>query len=324
MNLPNKVRDKFPDQGTGQVWDIPEIPVTPIEDPLLDNRNIRLDVKRLDLIHPYISGNKWFKLKYNLQKAKAEAYSTILTFGGAYSNHIAATAAAAKLIGFQSIGIIRGEEVIPHNPILRFAIEHGMALHFISREEYRRKSDPEYPKALAEKFGRCYIVPEGGANYEGLLGCTEILSESDKSYDYICCACGTGTTLAGLVLAVKEEKPEFLGFSVLKGMDFQKEMDRYFEWMGRANKDHPNWEIIREYHFGGYAKKNADLERFVEWFSKEKQIPAEPVYTGKLFYGIFDLIEKNYFPKGSSILVMHTGGVFREGDLIENLNNPKD
>lgn len=265
--------------------------------------SISLSIKREDLIHPFVSGNKYRKLKYNLLQAKEENQETLLTFGGAFSNHIAAVAFAGKEKGFKTIGIIRGNELggkISQNPTLLFAHNCGMQLEFISREEYRLKSELVFLENLKQKFGSFYLIPEGGTNALAIKGCQEILTPEDAEFDYICCSVGTGGTISGIINSVLPPQ-KVLGFPALKG-DFLKEEIRNFA----QNK---NWELITDYHFGGYGKVNEELIGFINQFYAENQIPLDPVYTGKMVFGVIDLIQKNYFPAESKILLIHTGGI---------------
>ena len=264
---------------------------------------ISLHIKREDLIHPFVSGNKFRKLKYNLLRAKTENKDTILTFGGAFSNHIAAVAFAGKEQGYKTIGIIRGDELrdkIAENPTLHFAENCGMKLEFVTREEYRLKSEIHFLENLENKFGDFYLIPEGGTNELAIKGCEEILSKADANFDYICCAVGTGGTISGIINSVFPHQ-KVLGFPALKG-DFLKEEIRNFV-------HNQNWELITDYHFGGYGKVNEELVEFINQFYTENQIPLDPIYTGKMVFGIIDLIEKNYFPANSKILLIHTGGL---------------
>jgi 1-aminocyclopropane-1-carboxylate deaminase len=264
---------------------------------------ISLEIKREDLIHPFVSGNKFRKLKYNLLQAKEENQETLLTFGGAFSNHIAAVAFAGKEAGFKTIGIIRGEELrakIAENPTLSFSQNCGMQLEFVSREDYRMKSEISFLAHLKQQFGDFYLIPEGGTNALAIKGCQEILTEADTEFNYICCAVGTGGTISGIINSILPIQ-KVLGFPALKG-DFLKEEIRNF-----AQND--NWEIITDYHFGGYGKVTQELIAFINQFYKEHQIPLDPIYTGKMVFGVLDLIQKNYFPAQSKILLIHTGGI---------------
>lgn len=279
-------------------------PLIKIEDPLLKEFEVTLLVKREDLNHPQLSGNKWHKLKYNLQQAEKEGYDTLLTFGGAYSNHIYATAAAGKLFGFKTIGVIRGEEHLPLNPTLSFAKESGMLLHYLDREKYRRKNDSDVVENLKNAFGNFYLIPEGGSNKLAVIGCSEIPKLINEDYDYICCACGTGGTLAGIASGLPAGK-KALGFAVLKNAGFLSNAVKNFLDQNNSNSR----EIFLDYHFNGYAKWNDELISFIKRFKRVNKIPIEPVYTAKMFYGIYDLIMQDYFKKNSRIVALHTGGL---------------
>ncbi len=264
---------------------------------------ISLFIKREDLIHPHISGNKFRKLKYNLAQAKKENKDTLLTFGGAFSNHILAVAAAGKEYGFETIGIIRGEELkdkIDENPTLRKAREFGMILDFVSREVYRDKQDSGFIEALHNKHGDFYVIPEGGTNDLAVKGCEEILTKDDAKFDFICCSVGTGGTISGLINCSKSGQ-QVLGFPALKGSFLTEDICRFV-----AN---PNWELIDDYHFGGYGKVSEQLIQFINQFYRDYKIPLDPIYTGKMVFGVLDLIDKNYFPDNSKILIIHTGGL---------------
>ncbi len=266
-------------------------------------KGISLVIKREDLIHPFVSGNKFRKLKYNLLQAKAENQSTLLTFGGAYSNHIAAVGYAGKENGFQTIGIIRGDELgdkIESNPTLKFAQECGMQFEFVSRETYRLKTEATYLEQLQQKYGSFYLIPEGGTNAFAIQGCEEILTPEDASFDFVACAIGTGGTISGLINSVLPHQ-KVLGFPALKG-DFLQDEIRNF-----VRQD--NWELITDYHFGGYGKVTNELIDWINRFYAQTQIPLDPVYTGKMVFGIVDLIAKNYFPENAKILLIHTGGL---------------
>lgn len=279
------------------------IPNQHIVVPLLREKGVELYVKREDTIHPLISGNKYRKLKYNLLEAKAQGQHTLLTFGGAYSNHIAATAYAGHKHGFRTIGVIRGEELETQwqdNPTLRLAQEHGMQFHFVSRSDYRDKNEPAFLETLREQFGNVYLLPEGGTNELAVKGCIEILTEADAKFDYVCSAVGTGGTLAGLINASQTHQT-VLGFPALKG-DFLTEEIRTFAQNNR-------WRLVTDYHFGGYAKVDQQLIVFINRFKQQMGIPLDPIYTGKMLFGIFDLIKKDFFPSGSQILAIHTGGL---------------
>ncbi|WP_336936369.1 1-aminocyclopropane-1-carboxylate deaminase/D-cysteine desulfhydrase [Acinetobacter beijerinckii] len=264
---------------------------------------VQLIVKRLDLIHPQISGNKFFKLKYNLLAAKQQILNQVLTFGGAYSNHITATAYAAHYFGFQSIGIIRGEELAKQafNPTLQTAQDFGMQLHFVSRAEYRLRHEIEYLQQLNQRYPNTLIIPEGGTNQLAIQGTKEILSADDReNYDVICCAVGTGGTIAGIIESSADQQ-HILGFSALKG-DFLKHDIQ--QWTNKTN-----WSLTDAYCCGGYAKTNSELLQFVQQFEQQYAVPLEQIYTAKMMMGLFDLIKQGHFPVNTRILAIHTGGL---------------
>lgn len=278
---------------------------------LYEKSGVSLCVKREDLIHTFVSGNKYRKLKYNLVEAKIQGFKILLTFGGAYSNHIAAVAWAGHNFGFKTIGIIRGDELIDSiesNPTLHFAKQYGMQFEFVSRESYRNKNTEDFNNGLKQKFDSFYLIPEGGTNPLAVKGCEEILTDEDDLFDYICCSVGTGGTISGLVNASKQGQ-QILGFPALKDDFLQEDISKFVT--------KTNWKLITDYHFGGYAKINNKLISFINTFKSTYQIPLDPIYAGKMLFGIFDLIEKNYFPKGSKILAIHTGGL--QG--IEGMNS---
>ena len=292
-------------------------PIQKITSNFLTQKEIQLFIKREDLIHAEISGNKWRKLKYNLIEAKKTNQSTLLTFGGAFSNHISAVAAAGAEFGFRTIGIIRGEQVLPLNPTLSFAKKCGMDLHFINRTLYRNKNKPDYQNRLKNQFGDFFLLPEGGTNCLALEGCSEIIQEVKNKHidtDYYCVSCGTGGTISGIISGLNGEK-KVLGFSALKGDFLTTEVFKLLnECVG---KEFSNWEILTEYHFGGYAKWTPELINFINQLYEETTIPFDPIYTGKMLFGIYDLIRKDFFEKGSSLMVIHTGGL--QG--IQGFNN---
>jgi 1-aminocyclopropane-1-carboxylate deaminase len=283
------------------------VPIQIIDDPLIRAAGLVLKMLRLDMNHEYISGNKWYKLKYNLAEAQKLGEKTILTFGGTYSNHIAATAAAGKELGFKTIGIIRGEEIEKENQTISFAKENGMKVHYISRENYRKKEDPVFIQDLHDKLGSFYLIPEGGHNILGFKGCMEILLENQYDFDHVCCSCGTGTTLAGIVTSLKKGQ-QAIGFSSLKGGEFLEENVRSL-LLTLPQGNFSNWIINHDYHFGRYAKHTKELDNFISDFEKVHEIPLDHVYTGKMIYGIFDMIKKGKFIKGETILAVHTGGL---------------
>lgn len=295
---------------------------TPLEeviDPLLKERKISLFIKREDLNHPDLSGNKWHKLKYNLEEARKQGKKTLLTFGGAYSNHIYAAAAAGKIFNLNTIGIIRGEEHLPLNPTLSFAKEKGMKLYYLDRTSYRQKNSPEIINHLQEKFGDFYLLPEGGTNEFAVKGCSEIIGKINIGFNYVCCPCGTGGTLAGLISGLNG-KNFALGFAVLKGASFLKE--NVNSLLKNCNDNSfKKWDINLDYHFGGYAKMNSVLLDFVKRFTSLAKIPIEPIYTGKMLFGIYDLASKGYFKEGNVIIAIHTGGIQGLKGLSSRIKN---
>lgn len=276
--------------------------------PKLEVNHCQLFIKREDEIHPLVSGNKFRKLKYNLKAAKQNKNKTLLTFGGAFSNHILATAVAGNLNNFKTIGIIRGEELgkdivntLKSNSTLRRAFEHGMKFEFISREKYRDKMSSDFLKNLELKYGNFYTLPEGGTNELAVKGCEEILTTDDNEFDYICSCVGTGGTMAGIINSI-EEPQKVIGFPALKGDFLIKEIQQYC-------KGQKNWQLVSDYHFGGYGKYSDELIHFINRFKEETTIPLDPIYTGKMMFGVLDMIKKNSFPKGSKILIIHSGGL---------------
>lgn len=278
-------------------------------------QTVSLHIRREDLLNPLIPGNKLRKLKYNLARAKAEGHDCLLTFGGAYSNHISAVAQAGKLYGFKTIGIIRGDELstaINKNPTLRSAENAGMTLKFISRESYRNKGNHTFYEQLKNEFGRFYLIPEGGTNALAVKGCEEILTDGDADFDYICVASGTGGTAAGIINSASGRQ-QVLVFPAVKGDFIEGEILKF--------SPRRNWKIIDRYHFGGYAKISRDLVEFINGFYAQTGIPLDPVYTGKLLFGVMDLIAKDYFPRNSKILVIHTGGIQGIAGINQKLKN---
>jgi 1-aminocyclopropane-1-carboxylate deaminase len=288
-------------------------PLHRIQLPLLTEHGVKLFIKRDDLIHPEVSGNKWRKLKYNIEKFKQEKKDALLTFGGAYSNHIAATAAVGRILGIKTIGFIRGEELAkePLNNTLNKAKEDGMQLHFISRDEYAARNEKWFVDDLHLKFPNTHIVPEGGANFYGVTGCTDIAKEIDIDFDIITCACGTGTTLAGMLIGLKPHQ-NALGFSVLKGEFMRQEINthlyNYFLDESTVDDYQNQLEINEYYHFGGYGKTTQELFDFMHWFKQETTIELDKIYTAKLFFALLEEIKKgNYSNK--TIIAIHTGGL---------------
>lgn len=287
-----------------------------IDSEIVANAGVELYILRLDIMHPKINGNKWYKLKYNLLEAREKNISTILTFGGAYSNHIYATAAGGNIFGFRTIGLIRGEENTPLNPTLQFATEQGMELVYIDRHTYKKRHTQALQNQLKQQFGEVFIIPEGGSNLNGMRGCIEIL-QTVKGFNTICLACGTGTTLAGIALSLNQEQ-KVIGFPVLKdgyflNQDINNLLTNYLNsgLPTPVNSPAP-WQLVRDYHFGGYGKVTKELKLFCQDFQTQYDIPLDYIYTGKMFYGVMDLIMKGFL-KSQSLLLIHTGGL--QGNL---------
>jgi 1-aminocyclopropane-1-carboxylate deaminase len=273
----------------------------------INTKNIRLNsqiyLKPEYEIHPKVSGNKFRKLKYNIQDFRKSECKGILTFGGAFSNHIAATAAAGNILGFKTLGIIRGLELaknIENNPTLKYANENGMKLEFISRVDYRKKNQNGFIKSLLRKHPEYYIIPEGGTNDLAVKGCEEILCENDFDFDIICCSVGTGGTISGIINASNPSQ-KILGFPALKSSSIHKDICKFVK--------QSNWKLIGDYHFGGYAKVNTELIEFMNDFKSKFKITLDPVYTAKMVYGVFDLIKKKVISNDDKVLVIHTGGL---------------
>lgn len=275
-------------------------PVEVLELALLRERKVHVSVKRDDLIHPFISGNKWRKLKYILKRATEAQKSTLVTFGGAWSNHLLATACAGAKFGFKTYGFVRGEQV--QNPVLAMCKLYGMELHFVDRTSYRDKKklyDQNFPEQDA------VYIDEGGFGTDALQGCAEIVQELQHEYDHIFVASGTGTTVAGLVRGVLKQNLATRVHSVpaLKGGNFLKSD------VQSLGVDPETITFHTDYHFGGYAKHTPELLVFVKDFVQRTGIMIEPTYTGKVFYALLDLVQKNYFDPGDRILILHTGGL---------------
>lgn len=278
-------------------------PLTVLRDDRVAQHGLRLYLKRDDLIHPEVPGNKWRKLKYNLAAAKEQGHTLLLTFGGAFSNHVRAVAAAGHHFGFETVGVIRGEEHEPLNESLAYAVSRGMTLTYLDRTTYRRKTEPAVLAALVEQFGPCYVVPEGGSNAPGVHGCAELPAEIDVAFDVICCACGTGTTLAGIAAALREPAQRALGFAVLKGGQFLDDEVRRLqhETFGSATT---NWSIEYDFHFGGYAKRTAALDTFIADFKARHDITLDWVYEAKMMSGLLTRVAEGIFPSGTTIVAI--------------------
>ncbi|GMQ31164.1 pyridoxal-phosphate dependent enzyme [Algoriphagus confluentis] len=280
--------------------------IQPLFHDLLAEKKLELAILRLDEVHPLVSGNKFFKLKYNLQQAKKEGKSMILTFGGAFSNHIHATAAVSQIEGFKSIGVIRGEGTDSKNPTLAYAREKGMELHFVDRKTYREKNTYSVIEDLKQKFGDFYLIPEGGTNGLAIRGTSEILGEKTSSFTHVLTPIGTGGTFAGLAESLLPSQT-LVGISVLKGEFIRKELEELMEQ--QEIRPQGQLQIETQFHFGGYAKWKPELIEFIQWFWQKFQIPLDPIYTGKMGYALWEKIKNDHFPSHSKILIIHTGGL---------------
>ena len=285
--------------------DAPLSPLEELHDSRLTERRVRLLLKRDDLIDPDTPGNKWRKLKYNLAAAAQSGHETLLTFGGAYSNHIRATAAAGQRHGFQTIGIIRGESHEPLNPVLGFAAQHGMRLEYLDRTTYRRKHDPFVIDDLRNRFGDFYLLPEGGSNPAAVRGCAEIPPEITEPFDVICCPVGTGGTLAGIAAGLNCGQ-RAIGYAVLKGAGFLRDdvAGLQQQTYGRVAGD---WTLNLDHHFGGYAKHPAELADFTADFEERHGLRLDWVYVAKMMHGIITSANTGEIPAGSTVVAVITG-----------------
>ncbi len=280
-------------------------PLVEIRDARVEARGVRLYLKRDDLIHAELPGNKWRKLKYNIEAAREQDMSTLLTFGGAYSNHIRATAAAGHYFGFNTIGVIRGEERLPLNSSLRYATSHGMQLAYMDRSAYREKADSSAIADLRARFGNFYLIPEGGSNTLAVMGCKELVDEIDVDFDVICCPCGTGGTLAGISAALHQGQ-RAVGFSALKGGNFL--VDDVAELQRQSiGTVLDNWSIEIEFHFGGFARRTQQLNEFIALFTQAHGLNLDWVYVAKMMYGIFTLADRGTFTASKKIVAVITG-----------------
>ncbi len=277
--------------------------LTKLQHPLLEQKKIQLWVKRDDLIHPIISGNKWRKLKYILDHALSKGAKTIISMGGAYSNHLHALAYVGKQLNLNTVGYIRGEQPKKISPTLQDLQLWGMELRFVSRAQYRELRNYKQFDQLPNRQKDEYWLPEGGATALALKGVAEIIAEIDLEFDVLCVPCGTGTTLAGLIEA-SSACYKIVGFSALKGGSFLiQDVEQLL------TKKRLNWAVLTDYHFGGFAKCTNELLLFIEKFLIQQAIELEQVYTGKMFYGLFDLIQQDYFKPEQKIIAIHTGGL---------------
>jgi 1-aminocyclopropane-1-carboxylate deaminase/D-cysteine desulfhydrase-like pyridoxal-dependent ACC family enzyme len=310
------------------------IPLTTLQQALFQEKKISLQLLRLDQTDILISGNKWFKLKYNLLEAQKQGAKTLLSFGGAYSNHLHALAFAGKQNHFNTIGIIRGEPYLPLNPTLTDITEQGMKLYYINRQDYRHKHSPDIIKKITQLLitddpfnqgalaGQFYLIPEGGTNQLALLGTAEITELIPHQTDYICVPCGTGGTIAGIILGSHHLHAKILGFPAMKGGHF---LNTHITQLINHTplKKHSqlcSWQLINDWHFGGFGKINKSLAHFMTHFERTQNIALDPIYTAKMMYGIIQLIEQDYFPQGSRIIALHTGGLQGKRGMQKKIN----
>lgn len=297
------------------IFDTSKVTIDELHEDLFIQKQVKLYVLRLDKIHPLVSGNKIFKLHYFLQEALQSAHKTILSFGGAYSNHLAATAFACKTMQLKSIGMVRGEKPRKLSATLEQCLADGMQLQFMSRSDYNKKEEPGFMKDLETSYGPCTIVPEGGYHPLGAKGAAKIMELIKiKDFTHICMASGTATTLAGLISAARPAQT-VISIPVLKGITDTAERLKFLIQMSELPQ---NVEILSEYHFGGYAKKNEQLIDFMDHCLLMHHLPLDFVYTAKMFYGVYDCIKNNYFKKGSEVICLHTGGL--QGNKSLTLN----
>ncbi len=288
-------------------------PLEPVNYKLFQEKKINVSIKRDDLIHSQISGNKWRKLKLNIEKFKFGKYDRILTFGGAYSNHISALAAVGKELGISTIGIIRGDELNENsNETLKNAANSRMELIFVNRQEYTLRYEKDYKHQLRNRFGNTLIIEEGGANYYGVLGCTEIVAEIGEEPDYYILPSGTGTTAAGILFGV--EKSKVISVPVFKNGDFiANEIKELLYYTGLLDEElDAKMKLLHletNFHFGGYGKYNGSLINFINQVYEETKIPLDQIYTGKMFYSLCEMIKSGKIPEESNVVVVHTGGL---------------
>jgi 1-aminocyclopropane-1-carboxylate deaminase len=280
-------------------------PLELVDDDRCARQDVRVCLKRDDLMHPQIPGNKWRKLKYNLIAAQEQGHARLLTFGGAYSSHIRATAAAGRLRGLDTVGVIRGEERLPLNETLGYAVSQGMQLTYLDRGAYRQKTSPAVLEPLLARYGRCYVIPEGGSNALAVRGCAELPAEITVGYDVLCCAVGTGGTLAGIAAGLHAAGTgrRALGFAALKGGQFLDEEVRRLQ-AGAGGPVTGNWSVEYGFHFGGYARRTAELDTFTGDFMSRHGVHLNWIYEAKMMFGLFALIAAGRFTPGTTIVAV--------------------
>jgi 1-aminocyclopropane-1-carboxylate deaminase len=296
------------------LFNIFNAPVEVLYDELFHQKKVSVSVLRLDKLHPIVSGNKLFKLHYFLQDALQSKHKTIVTFGGAYSNHLVATAYACKAYGLKSIGIVRGQKPMVLSSTLQQCINYGMQLKYIARELYAQKETTNFTTQINNGFGECIIIPQGGYHPLGAKGAALIYGAiAHNNYSHLCTCTGTATTLAGLLIGSNGQ--QIISVPALKGIN---DIGERIDFLCGVNCKKDNLQIFNDYHFGGYAKKTPQLISFMNYLWRQYQLPTDFVYTAKLFFAIFDKIKNNYFEQHSNILCLHTGGLQGNASLPEN------
>lgn len=279
--------------------------------------DVKVFMKRIDLVHPIISGNKWYKMKYNIVEMNRLGIDTLLTFGGAFSNHIHAAARAGKIFGFKTIGLLRGEEHLPLNETLKSAVDDGMELHYIDRTTFRERESEDFLNSVKNKYGNIYILPVGGTNKIALKGCAEIVGQINIDYDYICSASGSGGTFAGIVAGLNGNN-KGIAFPALKGGEFLEELISDLV-LGYSGEQFSNWSLNTDYHFGGFAKLTKELVEFTKEFEKLNKFELDYIYTNKMMFGIAELIKSGYFKSGETIIAIHSGGLQGNIGMCRNI-----
>ncbi|WP_329429011.1 pyridoxal-phosphate dependent enzyme [Streptosporangium sp. NBC_01495] len=297
MGDPGRVRREFDRT--------PSSPLVELDDPRLARAGVRVILKRDDLIHPLLPGNKWRKLKYNLARAAELGHETLLTFGGAYSNHVRAVAAAGARFGFRTVGVIRGEEHLPLNEVLAFAAGAGMRLVYLDRATYRVKDTAPVVEELRREFGRFYLLPEGGSNEQAVRGCAELPGEIGVPFDVVCCPVGTGGTLAGIAAGLATGQ-RALGFSVLRGGRFLADVVAGLQ-VATYGEVSANWTVECDFHAGGYARRGPELDAFADDFAHRHGMSLDRVYVAKMMWGVFTLVERGVFPGDTTVVAVVTG-----------------
>lgn len=283
---------------------LPESPIQEIRHPLLEQKQVKLAIKRDDLLHPVISGNKWRKLKYNLIHMQSKGCDSFVTFGGAFSNHLYASAMACKTFNLKGHAIVRGPILDEQNPTIRMARACGMTLHVVDRKTYRLRNDGDYLQTLQSEFPKSFIIPEGGTNQAALSGVIE-LAQSLPPSNYVVCATGSGGTIAGLAKG-SPTNTNVIGIAVLKQADY---LNNEISQLLTNSHSGASWQLLTNHHYGGYGKFTDDVWTFCQLMRQTYQLPLEPIYTGKMLFAIWQLIRQDYFPRGSTIMAIHTGGL---------------